>query len=107
MPINAETTDPRIAAAIREGYAYVRLLPTGEVAGLHRFIFTVGLLVGIEDYWYRTRFCYQSAAEAIEAITTWDGKGDPPGYWIKEKGSRERHNPRVFYGIRVVVEHRP
>jgi hypothetical protein len=105
MSASAEALDPRIAAAIREGYAHVRLLPTGEIAGLQRFIFTVGLIVGINGYTYRTRFCYAKASEAIEAITTWDGKGSPPGYWIKEKGRRERHNPRVFYGIRVVVEH--
>jgi len=102
---SADALDPRVALAIREGYSHARVLPTGEVAALWRFLFTTGLLVGIDRIGYRTRFCYAKASEAIEAIATWDGKGNPPGYWIKEKGRRERHNPRVFYGIRVVVEH--
>lgn len=96
--------DPRITEMTQLGYAFVRLLPTGEVAGLQRMIFTVALMVGLDPVGYRTRFCYQRAAEAIEAISVWDGLGDPPGYWITEKGRTERHNPRIFYGIRVVVE---
>jgi hypothetical protein len=98
--------DPRVSAAVIAGYAYVCIFPTGEVAGLQRMLFTVGLMVGIDQYGYRTRFCYKTASEAIHAIQTWDGKGDPPGLWVKEKGNgrKDRFNPRVFFNIPVVTE---
>jgi hypothetical protein len=86
------------------GYAMVRQLSTGEWAGLRRMLFTVGLFVGLDETGYRTRFCYEDAGSAFIALVTWDGRGDPCGPWIKEKGRVERHNPRRFYGIPVVIE---
>lgn len=93
--------------AKREGYRHVRVMPTGEVVALWPFIFTVGLIVGIDETGYRTRFCYRNAREAMQAIYTWDGRGDPPGYWVKEKSRLgDRHNPRLFFGIPIVAENR-
>jgi hypothetical protein len=86
------------------GYLFVRQLPTGEWAGLMRMMFTVGLFVGLDETGYRTRFCYERADQAWIALVTWDGTGDPCGPWIKEKGRVDRHNPRCFYGIPVVIE---
>lgn len=88
------------------GYAFARQLPTGEWIALQRMAYTVGLFVGLDDVGYRTRFCYPDWPQALIALNQWDGRGDPPGYWIKEKGRVERHNPRVFFGIPVVVEPR-
>ena len=87
------------------GYEQVRMLPTGEAAGLSRFLFTTGLCVGLTEIGYRTRFCYPDRASAEAALAEWDGNGDPPGPWIKEKGERERSNPARFKGIPVEVEH--
>jgi len=87
------------------GYDHPKLLASGEWAALYNFLFTVGLLVGIDEVGYRTRFCYPNRPAAEAAITQWDGHGDPPGPWIKEKGiGIERSNPRTFSGIPVVVE---
>lgn len=79
------------------GYAYGRELPNGERIGLMRFVFTVGLVVGIDERGdYRTRFCYPNPADALAAVLTWDGEGDPPGPWVKEKGRGcERCNPAL------------
>lgn len=85
----------------------VRLLPCGEWACTHRFLFTTGLLVGLHGIGYRTRFCYPSAETAANALAQWDGRGDPPGPWIKEKGNGERSNPAMFAGIPINVEPRP
>jgi hypothetical protein len=88
------------------GYAVPRLLPTGEWAGLQQMFYTVGLFVGLDETGYRTRFCYEDAGQAFIALMTWDGQGDPCGPWIKNKGTPggDRHNPRMFYGIPVVMQ---
>lgn len=95
------------AVAKHEGYQFLKVIATGELAGLLPFFFTVGLVVGIDKYGYRTRFCFKTAKEALASLVMWDGLGDPPGHWIKEKArGRDRHNPRVFFGIPVVIESR-
>jgi hypothetical protein len=84
-------------------YEHVQVLASGEIAALHRFMFTVGLLVGLGRWGYRTRFCYPSFEAAKAALEEWDGLNDPPGPWIKEKGERgERSNPLTFAGIPIV-----
>lgn len=68
-----------------QGYSLVRLLPTGEWAGLQRMAFTCGLFVGLDETGWRTRFCFETEDEARNALSGWDGQGFPPGYWIKQK----------------------
>lgn len=67
------------------GYSFVKQLPSGEWAGIQRQLFTYALIVGIDKTGYRTRFCYSLKTDAVEALAKWDGKGFPPGYWIKQK----------------------
>lgn len=71
------------------------------LCGVQRFIFTAGLLTQLRfnglTYDYAARYCYPSAREAAEALLAWDGNGDPPGPWIKEKVS-ERANPALQSG---------
>lgn len=69
------------------GYHPVRLLPSGEWAGVMDMLFTAALMVGMDDIGYRTRFCYEHRRDAETALTEWDGAGDPPGPWLKEKSS--------------------
>ena len=63
---------------------------------LRRFIFTVGLCTQVQfdelSCDYEARYCYPDWGDAIGAIFAWDGQGDPPGNWIKEKASG-RLNP--------------
>lgn len=72
-----------------EGYTNIITLPTGEVVALFEFIFTTGLIVGLDRFGYRIRFCFESAEDAYNAMKDWDGKGYPPGPWIKAKGKNE------------------
>jgi len=91
----------------RDQLTCARELPGRGVCGVQPFMFSCGLLTelrffdefGVEDggYDYAARYCYPNLTEALAAIATWDGQGDPPGPWIKEKiserlgpGSRER-----------------
>lgn len=85
MPLNADT--------LREiGYSEARLLPGRGWCGLMRMMYTTGLFYGLDQCSYKGRYCYHSWLEAVEALRNWDGQGDPPGEWIKEKPS-DRHGP--------------
>lgn len=76
--------DPKILEI--NGYFLARELPGRGVVALQRFAFTVGLVYGISEHFYEGRWCYARLADAVEAITSWDGVDDPPGEWIKYKG---------------------
>lgn len=78
-----------------EGYYEFREIPGHGLCALSDFIFTTGLVVGLDHSGYRGRWCYQSKEEAEIALKYWDGQGDPPGNWTKYKGvGGERGNPR-------------
>ena len=70
-------------------FEVLKTLPDGTRCGLHRMLFTTGLLVGISDdgMIYERRYCYPDWGAASVALTLWEGVGDPPGPWIKEKPS--------------------
>jgi len=76
-----------VAKLNAEGYKRCVILPGGQLAGIMPQLFTTALCVGLDEYGYRTRFCYERKEDAIAALDAWDGKGDPPGPWIKEKPS--------------------
>jgi hypothetical protein len=84
-----------VEKAKRMGYRYPKILATGECAGIMPMIYTTGIFVGLDKFEYRTRFCYETWAEAEKSLAAWDGHGDPPGNWIKEKGAvgGDRMNP--------------
>lgn len=79
-----------------EGYIVPHKLPTGKWAGVMQMNFTGGLFVGLDDHGYEKRYCYETIRQAAFACLTWDGEGDPPGNWIKEKGDGvDRINPKI------------
>lgn len=83
---------------IPQGYGPFKVMPDGSLAALNKFIFTTGLLTGVE--WhnaYVRRWCYEGRAEAFLALSLFDGQGDPHGPWLKYKGiGPERHNPLMY-----------
>lgn len=85
--------------AANPDYLVARVLPSGELAALRVMLFTVGLCVGLEPWGVRTRFCYPDFPSALQAIMGWDGRGDPPGPWIKQK-PEDRVNP-TFAGVPI------
>lgn len=93
---------------IKYGYFWPKRLKTGEWACIGQFIFTAGLIVGVDWDGIQKKFCYESFLEAVMALQSWEGEGDPPGNWIKEKGvDGERNNPRTFKGVPIVTQARP
>lgn len=92
----SEQTTNRILSL---GYYRARQLPRGHWLALLTNLFTTGLCVvdepTLSDAWsngLRTRFCYQHSGDAEAAFEIWDGQGDPPGPWIKQK-PEDRMNP--------------
>lgn len=77
-----------IASLEKEGYREIREVPGRGLCGLFNFMFTLGLVVGLDSVGYKFRYCYphEKAFEAIVALKLWDGIGDPSGSWIKRKG---------------------
>lgn len=74
------------------GYVAPRKLPTGEWAALQPMLYTTGLFIIEKEHSWRTRWCYEYMADAADALATWNGEGDPPGPWIKQK-PEDRLNP--------------
>jgi hypothetical protein len=82
-----------------EGYYEIREIPGRGFCGLRKFIFTTGLVIGMDEDRYYGRYCYSNEADALKALNEWDGKEDPSGPWIKYKGSPgERSNPEMDNG---------
>jgi hypothetical protein len=79
---------------LKEGYTDLKELDTGEVAGLFKFLFTTGLVVGLTKYGYRVRYCFEHVSDARQVLKTWNGIGHPDGNWIKAKGTDE-------YGVHI------
>lgn len=69
------------------GYDMVRKLPDGKFIGVTRMITTTGLFVGLTEDMYERRYCFEHYGDAATAFAEWNGVGDPPGPWIKEKPS--------------------
>ena len=78
--------------AHEKGYQIVRILPGGCCCAVQRMIFTCALMVGLTDLGWETHFCFHTPEEAVLSLIQWDGAGDPPGNWIKQK-PEGRMNP--------------
>jgi hypothetical protein len=76
----------------REGYTFIKYIPTKGYCGLRRFLFTTGLCIGMDEASFVGRYCYEHMADAKEALEKWDGEGDPSGDWIKYKGHPEERS---------------
>jgi hypothetical protein len=82
-----------------EGYYEIREIPGIGLCGLRKFIFTTGLVIGMDEDRYYGRYCYSNEVDALKALNEWDGKEDPSGPWIKYKGTPgERSNPEMDNG---------
>ena len=71
---------------VLSAYTHLRPIPNHGPYGIARQIFTVALVVGLDETGYVGRYCFPTMLDATKAIEEWDGEGDPPGPWIKWKG---------------------
>ena len=68
------------------GYFEAREIEGQGICALQMFIYTVGIVCGIDEVGRRYRYCYPNLLEAKTAFQEWDGQGHPTGKWIKRKG---------------------
>lgn len=80
-----ELTDELLATLRENGYTDVKVL-NGKVCGLHDYITTRGICVGLDEFSVQYRYCYQNRQEASREFAAWDGSHHPGGNWIKLKG---------------------
>lgn len=69
------------------GYHRIKVMQDDTVCALQSQLYTTGIVVGLDRTGYKRRYCYERMEDAREALVQWDGAGDPPGPWIKEKPS--------------------
>ena len=95
-----DTIDPILKEFLEsEGYKDIRMIPGRGVCALFPYMFTVGIVYGIDKHGYEGRYCYtrDQAILAAVVLSTWDGKEDPIGPWIKHKSVKkgEYSNPNL------------
>lgn len=93
--------DTEVLSAIdADRYYYLRYIPSLGLCGINKFLFTYGLVVGINEIGYDHRYCYSISSHnrnsVIDYLKEWDGEGYPKGNWIKRKGSGETTNPNYI-----------
>ena len=70
------------------GYTHLRESEELGVIGLYRYIFTMAIVVGVDETGYSYRYCYDSLMGAIQALQDWDDNNfvGEPKHWIVRKG---------------------
>lgn len=82
----------------QEGYTQICEKEGRGICGIYRFVFTTGLVYGMDETGYAGRWCFETMCEATSELEKWNGIGDPGGEWIKHKGkSGEYRNPKYEY----------
>jgi hypothetical protein len=74
--------------AREEGYRHARVID-GVLCTVHPQAFTFGLFVGLDEYGYERRYCYEKLDDALTALQAYTDPrgGHAPGPWIKVKGN--------------------
>lgn len=58
------------------GYQNLRLV-NGDWCGTQRFIYTVGVVLGLDETGYTNRFCFDTEQNAALFLKDWDGETLP------------------------------
>ena len=69
-----------------EGYTDLKYIDGQGLCGLNNLALTVGLFCGLNENFYKYRYCYPNLLEAMCGLEGWDGTGHPDGDWIVLKG---------------------
>jgi len=82
----------QLAPDVAENYIETRRLPDGRFIGVVRLLYHWTLHVDIWELGYCDRYCYPDLSDCIAACRTWNGSGDPPGFWNRHPGSGRRRD---------------
>lgn len=69
----------KLQLELADGYKEIRELPGRGICAVQRFIYTSGIVSGIDEWGYEGRWCYKTMADAVAALREWNGEGDPGG----------------------------
>ena len=71
------------------GYASVRQLDDGTWIGLIQLLFTTGLCIGLDEFSWRRRYCYDDKIKLIDAYNKIEKGTDIPIGWIAKRPKDE------------------
>lgn len=95
-PLDIDTAVERhgIDRAVLQQYIWLHELPDGRLCGVLRLLFHYTVHIGIVDFSYTSRWCFDSdPVEAVLSLLAYSGEGDMPGAWRKDVSGRRRHDP--------------
>lgn len=69
-------TGPLHDGLIMDGYSALRVF-NEKICGLHRFAYTVAVVVGLDRIGYEKRFCFDNLSYALSFYQGWDGLTEP------------------------------
>lgn len=73
-----------MADLLHRDYLSYRITPEGVGCGVKADWPLAYLDLGVRLDGTDVRYSFGSVAEAIHAMSEWDGKGDPPGAWLRK-----------------------
>lgn len=83
-----KTRDEQLLAVAREEGYRNPVIIDGVCCAIHPFYVTWGLVVGIDEYGYQRRYCFEEREAAVQSLGQFKDPRDEhaPGPWIKCKG---------------------
>lgn len=75
---------------VKANYVHMRTLPDGRVCGVHQLLFHWTLHVGIHEFGYEERYCFDTFPRAVVGLESWSGEGDPEGWHRHPESGRRR-----------------
>lgn len=73
-------------------YLATRQLPDGRWIGVHRLLYHYSFHIDIDECGYADSYCYMELGDALEALETWSGEGDPLPRWHRHPKTGRRRN---------------
>ncbi len=67
-----------------------RMLPDGRYVAVIQMLFNLRIGVGVDTTGFEDVWCYHNEALCMAAYTTWDGAGEPFGWYKHPRTGRRR-----------------
>jgi hypothetical protein len=75
--------------AAEDGYTDFTVQPNGQIVVINRLLYTHAILAGLDAHGYKDRWCYDSYEIAKNALSEWNGEGEPK-HWHRHPGTGRR-----------------
>lgn len=77
--------------ALDDNWCGYRLLENGLVSAVLPMLYTYRLIIGsVGASWYDDCWCYHDLGTALDAMSEWDGEGEPEGWHRHPPSGRRR-----------------